>query len=95
MNCKEGGAQVLRGVTKNRDLSMEANMGMFEGIAVPTVLYGFEVWVLNARRKMIEVLENTCKCLQIVTGTRWLCRVRNNIIREMYGNQFNLPKKVD
>lgn len=34
---------------------MGAKLGMFEGIALPTVVYGREAWILNARsRKYIE-----------------------------------------
>jgi len=67
------GAKVLgalRGVWRKRDLSVEAKMGMFEGIVVPSVLYGCEAWALNAwSRKRIEVLE--MKCLRTITGVRW------------------------
>jgi len=78
------GAKVLgalRGVWRKRDLPVEAKMGMFEGIVVPSVLYGCEAWALNAwSRKRIKVLE--IKCLRTITGVRWFDRVRNTRVRE-------------
>jgi len=91
------GAKVLgalRGVWRKRDLSVEAKMGMFEGIVVPSVLYGCEAWALNAwSRKRIEVLE--MKCLRTITGVRWFDRVRNTRVREMCGNRRSLLERAD
>jgi hypothetical protein len=47
-------AGVLKGVRKGRTLSMEAKMGMYNGIVVPTGMYGSEVWISdeNTRHRM-------------------------------------------
>ena len=47
-------------------------MRMFEGFCIPVVLYGSEVWRLNARkRKKIEVFE--------MKGLRAICGVEEEI----------------
>ena len=76
----------LRGMWKNRAVSRQAKVGMFEGIVAPAVLYGSECWVLKAReRKRVDVLE--MKCLRTISGVRWFDRVRNERVREMYGGR--------
>ena len=44
-------AGVLKSVWKNRNVSMETKRGMYEGIVVPTALYGSEAWVLETKVK--------------------------------------------
>lgn len=56
---------VLRAVWKKKVLSLEAKIGMFRETAVPTILYGCEVWTLNAKsRKRINVPEIRCLCCE-------------------------------
>merc|ERR1712237_163966 len=46
---------------KNRNISVEAKVGMYEGIVEPTLLYGCEAWMLNVHeRKKVEAVEMSC-----------------------------------
>ena len=54
-------ADVLKSVWKNRNVSMETKRGMYEGIVVPTALYGSEAWVLdNKVKNRMDVAEMSC-----------------------------------
>ena len=44
-----------------RNVSMETKRGMYEGIGVPTALYGSEAWVLeNKVKNRMDVAEMSC-----------------------------------
>jgi len=40
----------LQKLWKNLNMSMEAKVGMYEGIVEPTLLYGCEAWTLNVHK---------------------------------------------
>ena len=44
-------AGVLKSVWKNRNVSIETKRGMYEGIVVPTNLYGSRAWVVDNKVK--------------------------------------------
>lgn len=51
----------LSSVWREKALSGQVKMDMFERIVVPGILYGCETWSLNVRsRKKIYVLEIKC-----------------------------------
>lgn len=75
-------------------MSLQAKIGMFEGIVVPTVLYGCESWALNAEeRKRIEVME--MRCLRTICGVRWFDRITNNRVRDMCGKKRSFGERAD
>ena len=59
----------LKSVLSNRGLGIKAKKSLYEGVIVPTALYGVESWGMrSAERRKVNVLE--MKCLRI-----WLeCR---------------------
>ena len=72
----------LKDIWKRGRLTREVKVKMFESYCLPVVLYGSEVWRINARmRRKIEVFE--MKALRAVCGIGRMDRVRNVRIREM------------
>lgn len=60
----------MEGVCRERLVSVEVNMVMFEGIVVPTVLYGCEPRAINApSRNSTDMIG--LKCLRTITRLRW------------------------
>ena len=56
-------ASAMSRVWRIRSLGINVKRMIYEGIVMPTVLYGAETWALNAREKRIlNVME--MKCLQ-------------------------------
>ena len=57
-------ADILKSVWKYRNLSMEnwrSKRDMYEGIVVPTAMYGSEAWVLeNKIKNRMDVAEMSC-----------------------------------
>ena len=91
------GAKVIgamKGVWKERALSTRVKRAMYEGIVVPTVLYGAETWGLNKKeRKSLDVLE--MRCLRSINGTTIRDRVRNEEVRRRTGVKLTLSQRVD
>ena len=57
----------LKSVLSNRGLVVEAKKCLYEGVIVPTVLYGAEAWGMrSAERRKVNVLE--MKCLRSLVG---------------------------
>ena len=89
---KVGGA--LRAVWRNKKMSVKAMKGMYEAIVVPTVLYGSEAWVLNARDvSRVEAVE--MRCLRSMCGVTKYDRVRNERIREQTGVQMRMGERAE
>ena len=87
-----GGA--LRAVWRNKGMSVGAMRGMYEAIVVPTLTYGSEAWVMNAReRSRVEAVE--MKCLRAIKGVTKFDRVRNSRIREETGVEIGLGERVE
>jgi len=77
-NKVSGGLQKL---WKKRSVSVEAKVGMYEGIVEPSLMYGSEVWSLNVHeRKRVEAVETNC-------NVRRIDRVRNDEISEDVGRK--------
>ena len=51
----------LKSVLRNRGLGIKAKKCLYEGVIVPTVLYGGEAWGMrSAERRKVNVLEMKC-----------------------------------
>ena len=84
----------LKDVWKKRNISVDAKVGMYEGIVEPTLVYGSETWVLNVRdRKRLEAVE--MNCLRDVCGVRRVERVSNAEIRRRCGKNRGVNQKID
>ena len=76
----------LKDVWKNRHLSREAKVGMYEEIIEPSLLYGWEVLSLKVReRKRMEAVD--MNCLGNICGLRRIDRVPNVEIRRRCGKK--------
>ena len=59
--------RVLKSVLSNRGLGIKAKKCLYEGVIVPTALYGAEAWGMrSAGRRKVNVLE--IKCLRSLVG---------------------------
>ena len=66
----------LKSVLINRRLGLKAKKCLYEGVIVPTALYGAEALGLkSAERRKVNVLE--MKCLRSLVGVSRMDRVRN------------------
>ena len=85
-------AGVLKSVWKNRNVSIETKRGMYEGIVVPTALYGSEAWAFeNKVKNRVDVAEMSC--LGSVCGVTKKDRVRNEEIRRRCRLQRSLSER--
>ena len=83
----------LKDVWKKRHISREAEVGMYEGIIEPSLLYGCEMWTLKVReRKRIEAVE--MNCLRNICGLRRIDRVLNVEIRRCEKN-VSVSQRID
>ena len=57
----------LKSILSNRGLGIKAKKCLYEGVIVPTTLYGAEAWGMrSAERRKVNVLE--MKCLRSLVG---------------------------
>ena len=85
-------AGMLKNVWKNTNVLMETKRGMYEGISVPTALYGSEAWVLeNKVKNRMDVAKMSC--LRSMCGVTRRDRVRNEEIRRRCGLQRSLSER--
>ena len=67
-------------VLSNRGLGIKAKKCLYEGVIVPTALYGAEAWsTRSAERSKVNVLE--MKCLISLVGVSRMDKVRNEEVR--------------
>ena len=58
----------LKSVLSNRGLGINSNKCLYEGVIVPTALYGADTWGMRStERRKVNVLE--IKCIEMV----WAC----------------------
>ena len=58
----------LKSVVSNRGLGIKAKKCLYEGVIVPTTLYGAKAWGMrSAERRKVNVLE--MKCLRSLVGS--------------------------
>ena len=66
----------LKSVQSNRGLGMKAKKCLYEGVIVPTALYGAEAWGMrSAEKRKVNVPE--VKYLRSLVGVSRMDRVRN------------------
>ena len=84
----------LKSVLGNRGLGIKAKKCLYEGLIVPTALYGAEVWgVRSAERRKANVLE--MKCLKSLVGVSRMDRLRNEEVRRRAGIERELASRGD
>ena len=77
-----------------RGLGIKAKKCEYEGVIVPTTLYGAEEWGMrSAERKKVNVLE--MKCLRSLVGVSQMDRVRNEEVRRRAGIERELSSRAD
>ena len=73
---------------------IKARKCLYEGVIVPTALYGTEAWGLrSAERMKVNVLE--IKCLRSLVGVSPMDRVRNEEVRRRAGIERELASRAD
>ncbi len=65
---------------RNRALGMKAERRLYEGVVIPTAVYGAETWnVRKSERKRLDVFE--MRCLGSMVGITRMDRVKNKEVR--------------
>ena len=83
---------VLKNVPSNRGFG--SNRGVYEGVIVPTALYGTEAWGMRSTEKRkLNVLE--MKCLRRLVGVSRMDRVRNEEVRRRARIERKLAGRSD
>ena len=85
----------LKNVLSNRGLGIKAkNKCLYEGVIVPTALYGAEAWSMrSAERREVNVLE--MKYLRSLVGVSRMDGVRNEEVRRRAGIELELASRAD
>ena len=84
----------LKNVLSNRGLGIKAKKCLYEGVIVPTALYGAEAWVMrSAERRKVNVFE--MKCLRSLVGVSRMDKVRNEEVRRRDGIEKKLASRAD
>ena len=75
-------------------MGIKAKKCIYEGVIVPTALYGAEAWGMrSAERRKVNVLE--MKCLRSLVGVSQMDRVRNEEVRRRAGIERELASRAD
>ena len=83
----------LKTVVSNRGLGIKAKKCLYEGVIVPTALYGAEAWGMrSAETRKVNVLE--MKCLRSLVGLSRMDRVRNEEVRRRAGIERELVSRA-
>ena len=84
----------LKSVLSNIGLGIKAKKCLYQGVIVPTALYGAEAWGMrSADRRKVNVLE--MKCLRNLVGVSRMDRVRNEEVRRRTGIERELASRAD
>ena len=74
----------MKRIFKCRSLGMNAKRKLYEGVVVPTALYGAETWNMGAaERRRLNVME--MRCLRSMCGVTRMDRMRNEEVRRRTG----------
>ena len=84
--------EALKSILSNKGLGIKAKKCLYEGVIVPTALYGAEAWG-NAERRKVNVLE--MKCFRSLVGVSRMDRVRNEEVRRRAGIERELESRTD
>ena len=83
----------LKSVLSNKVLVIKAKKRLYEGLIVPTALYGAETCGMrSAERRKVNVLE--LKCLRSLVGVSRMERVRNEEVRRIVGIERELSSRA-
>ena len=75
-------------------MGIKAKKCLYEGVIVPTALYGAEAWGMrSAERRKVNVLE--MKCLRRLVELSRIDRVRNEEVRMRAGIERELASRAD
>ena len=86
--------EVLKSVLSNRGLGIKTKKCLYEGVIIPTALYGAEACGMrSAERMKVNVLE--MKCLRSLVGVSQMDRVRNEEVRRRDGIEKKLASGAD
>ena len=81
-------------VLSNRGLGIKAKKCLYEGVTVPTALYGAEArGMRSAERRKVNVLE--MKCLRSLVGVSRMDIVGNEEVRRRAGIEIELASRAD
>ena len=81
-------------VLSNRGLGIKAKKCLYEGVIVPTALYGAEAWGMrSSERRKVNILE--MKCLRSLFGVLRMDRVKNEEVRSRAGIERALASRAD
>ena len=84
----------LKGVLSNRGLGIMAKKCLYEGVIVPTALYGAEAWGMrSAERRKVNIVQ--MKYLRSFVGVSRMDRVRNEGVRRRAGIERELASGAD
>ena len=84
----------LKSVLDNRGLGINAKKCLYEGVTVPTALYGAEAWGMRiVERRKVNVLE--MKCLRSLVGVSRMDRFRNKEGHTGAGMERELVSRAD
>ena len=84
----------LKSVLSNRGLGIKAKKCLYEGLIVPTTLYGAEAWGMrSAERRKVNVLE--MKYLRSMVGVSQMDRVRNEEVHRRARIEIELVSRAD
>ena len=84
----------LECVLCNRGFWIKAKKCLYQGVIIPTMLYGAESWAMrSAERRKVNVLE--MKCLRSLVGVSRMDRVRNQEVRRRAGIEIELASRAD
>ena len=84
----------MKSVLCNRGLGIKVKKCLYEGVIVPTALYGAEAWGMrSAERRRVNVLE--MKCLRSLVGVSLMDRIRNEEVRRRAGIGREFTSRVD
>ena len=85
---------MLKSVLSNRGLGTKARKCLYEGVIVPTALYGAEAWVMRSA-EIIKVNVLEMKCLRSLVGVSRMDRVRNEKVCMRAGIDRELASRAD
>ena len=84
----------MKSVLSNRGLGIKAKKCLYQGVIVPTALYGAEAWgTRSAERRKVNVLD--MKCLRSLVVVSRMDRVRDEEVRMRVGIERELAGRAD
>ena len=85
---------MLKSVLSNRGFGIQAKKCLYEGVIVPTALYGAQTWAMkSAKRRKVYLLE--MKCLRSLVGVSRIDRVGNEEVRRRAEIERELASRAD